>query len=115
MATHDDRLWRLHLRRSLGEALTADERSDLDAWYAEQDQAEALALGLSSEVNDLSPLKQQVDAILERIVTTWLERYRQLAGVLDQLVEQQAELIREQRALLTEQRTVLQRLFDRLE
>lgn len=70
MATHDDRLWRLHLRRSLGEALTADERSDLDAWYAEQDQAEALALGLSSEVNDLSPLKQQVDAILERIVTT---------------------------------------------
>ena len=70
MATHDDRLWRLHLRRSLGEALTADERSDLDAWYAEQDQAEALAFGLSSEVNDLSPLKQQVDAILERIVTT---------------------------------------------
>lgn len=45
----------------------------------------------------------------------WLERYRQLAAVLDQLVEQQAELIREQRTLLTEQRTLLQRLFERLE
>ena len=70
MATHDERVWRLHLRRSLGEALTADEQSDLDAWYAEQDKAEALALGLSSEVDELSPLKQQVDAILERIVAT---------------------------------------------
>lgn len=45
----------------------------------------------------------------------WLERYRQLAAVLDQLVEQQAELIREQRALLTEQRTLLQRLFEGLD
>ncbi len=72
MGTQDDRFWRLHLRRSLGEALTADEQSDLDAWYEEYDRAEALALGLSSEVNDLSLLKQQVDAILERIVTTSL-------------------------------------------
>ncbi len=72
MATSDDRLWRLHLRRSLGEALTAHEHSELDAWYAEQDQAEALALGLSTEANDLSPLKKQVDAILGRIVATSL-------------------------------------------
>jgi hypothetical protein len=70
MATHDDRLWKLHLRRSLGEGLTADEQADLDAWYAEQDEPEALALGLSSQVDELSPLKQQVDAILGRIVTT---------------------------------------------
>jgi predicted nucleic acid-binding Zn-ribbon protein len=70
MATQDDRLWELHLRRSLGEALTVDEQADLDAWYAEQDQAEALALGLSSETDELSALKQQVDAILIRIVTT---------------------------------------------
>lgn len=70
MGTQDDRSWRLHLRRSLGEALTAEDQSDLDAWYAEQDQAEALALGLSTEANDLIPLKKQVDVILERIVTT---------------------------------------------
>lgn len=70
MATQDDRLWRLHLRRSPGETLTADEQSDLNAWYAKQDQAETLALDLSSEANDLSPLKQRVDTILERIVAT---------------------------------------------
>jgi hypothetical protein len=50
--------------------LTADEQADLDAGYAEQDEPEALALGLSSQVDELSPLKQQVDAILGRIVTT---------------------------------------------
>lgn len=72
MATSDDRLWRLHLRRSLGEVLTAGEQTDLAAWYAEQDQAETLALGLASNVDELSPLKQQVDAILGRIVATSL-------------------------------------------
>ncbi len=72
MGTQDDRIWRLHLRRSLGETLTADEQSDIDAWYEEHDRAEAMALGLSSEANDLTLLKQQVDAILERIVTTSL-------------------------------------------
>lgn len=70
MATQDDRLWKLHLRRSLGEGLTEDEQSALDAWYEDHNQAEALALGLSSEADELSALKQQVDAILDRIVTT---------------------------------------------
>jgi hypothetical protein len=45
----------------------------------------------------------------------WLERYRQLAAVLDQLVEQQAQVIREQKALLAEQRQLLQRLLQRLD
>jgi hypothetical protein len=72
MATFDDRLWRLHLRRSLGEELTADEQTDLAVWCAEQDQAETLALGLASNMDELSPLKQQVDAILGRIVATSL-------------------------------------------
>jgi len=45
----------------------------------------------------------------------WLERYRQLATVLEQLVEQQAQLIREQRGLLAEQRELLRRLFERLD
>ena len=70
MATPDDRLWKLHLRKVLGELLTSNEQVELDAWYAEQDQAEAMALDLSSELDDSNPLKRQVDAILERIVTT---------------------------------------------
>jgi hypothetical protein len=57
--------------------------------------------------------RQKKRKVLEDV--HWLERYRQLAAVLDQLVEQQAELIREQRSLLTEQRTLLQRLSERLE
>lgn len=44
----------------------------------------------------------------------WLERYRQLANILEQLVIQQADLIREQRALLAEQRDLLHRFLDRL-
>ena len=70
MATSDDRLWKLHLRKALGELLAPKEQADLDAWYAEQDQAEALSLGVALESIDLGPLKQQVDAILGRIVTT---------------------------------------------
>lgn len=46
--------------------------------------------------------------------TEWLERYRQLAAVLEQLVDQQAQLITQQRALLAEQRELLRRLFGRL-
>lgn len=46
--------------------------------------------------------------------TEWLERYRQLAAVLEQLVAQQAQLITQQRALLAEQRELLRRLFGRL-
>ena len=43
--------------------------------------------------------------------TEWLERYRQLAAVLEQLVDQHVQLMRQQRALLAEQRELLQRLF----
>lgn len=70
MAESDDRLWKLHLSKARGEVLTSAEQADLDAWYAEQDQAEALALGLARNASTLEPLKQQVDAVLERIVTT---------------------------------------------
>ena len=102
MGTQDDRIWRLHLRRSLGEALTADEQSDLDAWYADQDRTEALALGLSTEANDLSPLKKQVDAILERIVTTSLS--------IQTMANENEALRRENQALRQQltQRRVLQ-------
>lgn len=70
MATTDGRLWELHLRKARGESLTPAEQADLDAWYVEQDQAEALMLGLSRGASNLSPLKQQVNEVLGRIVTT---------------------------------------------
>lgn len=70
MTTPDDVLWNLHLRKSLGESLTAEDESRLTAWYAEQDQAEAAVLGLAPESSELDAIKRQVDTILGRIVTT---------------------------------------------
>lgn len=70
MTKTDDVLWNLHLRKSLGEALTAEEESRLAAWYAEQDQVEAMVLGLAPESSELDAIKRQVDAILGRIATT---------------------------------------------
>ena len=101
MATPDDHLWKLHLRKSLGELLTAEEQADLDAWYAEQDESEAVALGITLESTDLSSLKQKVDAILGRIVTTSL--------AIQSLAEENETLRRENKTLRGQlaQRTVL--------
>lgn len=70
MAESDNRLWQLHLRKAQGEDLTSQEDADLAAWYAEQDQAEALALGIAENVDTSDSLTYQIDAILERIITT---------------------------------------------
>jgi len=92
----------LHLRKVLGELLTSNEQVELDAWYAEQDQAEATALGLSSEMEDLSPLKQQVDAILKRIVTT--SQSIQTMAIENEALRRENMVLRQQLA----QRRVLQ-------
>lgn len=70
MTSTDYVLWNLHLRKSLGEALTAGEEGRLAAWYAEQDQVEAIVLGPAPESSELDAIKGQVDTILGRIVTT---------------------------------------------
>ena len=70
MTTPGDVLWNLHLRNSLGESLTAGEASRLAAWYAEQDQVEAMVLGLAPKSSELDAIKRQVDTIFGRIVTT---------------------------------------------
>lgn len=70
MTNADNVLWNLHLRKSLGEALTAEEESRLAAWYADQDQAEAAVLGLVPESSELEAIKRQVDTILGRIAAT---------------------------------------------
>jgi regulator of replication initiation timing len=70
MTSADHVLWNLHLRKSLGEALTAEEESQLAVWYAEQDQAEAAVFGLTPESSELDAIKRQVDTILGRIAAT---------------------------------------------
>lgn len=70
MAVADDLLWKLHLRNARGEVLTTSEQAGLDAWYAEQDQAEMLQLGLARNSKNPGLLREQVDDILGRIITT---------------------------------------------
>lgn len=70
MAESDNLLWQLHLRKARGEDLTSGEEADLAAWYAEQDRVEALTLGIAENVNTSDPLTHQIDAILDRIITT---------------------------------------------
>lgn len=91
MAESDERLWKLHLSKARGAVLTSAEQVELDAWYAEQDQAEALALGIAQNASTLEPLKQQVDAVLERIVAT--------SRSIQSLTAENETLRRENRAL----------------
>ena len=96
MAESDDRLWKLHLSKARGDVLTSAEQADLDAWYAEQDQAEALALGLARNASTLEPLKQQVDAVLERIVAT--SRSIQALAAENENLRQENKVLRQQLA-----------------
>ena len=91
MTTSDNALWNLHLRQSLGEALTPEEQGELGFWYAEQDRAEAAALGLGVDTSHVDTLKQQVDAILARIVIT--------SQAIQSLTEENETLRRENKSL----------------
>jgi len=91
----DERGQQLHDRATRGQALSPDERAQLDDWYAAQDRMEAAELGLvRTEV--IASLQAQIDAVL----------------ILKQLLAQQAALMEEQQLLLEEQRRLLQRLFE---
>jgi hypothetical protein len=53
---------RLHDRETRGELLTPEEQTQLDAWYAQQDAAEAMILeGYSMELPDLAMLQNHVE------------------------------------------------------
>ncbi len=59
----------LHDRASQGVELSAAEQSRLDAWYAEQDHAEAESLGLTRPPQRLDALQRQVETALGQILT----------------------------------------------
>ncbi|MBP1468754.1 hypothetical protein EYB53_023770 [Candidatus Chloroploca sp. M-50] len=90
----------LHDRFSRGEALSDDERSLLEAWYAEQDRAEQGTLPLSPASDPTAHLQDQIaqtahqlEVITQQITATLTanESLRQeIAGLHARLVHQGA-------------------------
>ena len=68
--TNDAKARELHDRATRGEALTADEQVQLQAWYSEQDQAEFQQLRLSASATDDAELATKIAATLNQIAAT---------------------------------------------
>ncbi len=60
----------LHGRAVRGEALSADEQAQLEAWYDEMDRAEMAMLNIGARANALESLQAEVDAEQARILVT---------------------------------------------
>ncbi|MCI0696768.1 hypothetical protein L0337_32780 [candidate division KSB1 bacterium] len=92
----------LHGRAVRGEALSADEQAQLEAWYAEMDRAEMAMLNLGARTQALESLQAEVDAELTRIIAI-TKRIQEL--------NEESEALRRQNAALYQQlieRAVLQ-------
>jgi len=59
----------LHGRAVRGEALSAEEQAQLEAWYAEMDRAEMARLSSAASAKAVESLRDEADAELERIIT----------------------------------------------
>lgn len=62
--TMNSRGQELHDRLTRGATLSADERTTLEAWYAEQDREEMAILAASAPLEELARLRQQVEEAL---------------------------------------------------
>jgi peptidoglycan hydrolase CwlO-like protein len=65
----EDVVKQLHDKATRGASLTGEEQAQLEAWYAEQDQAESEGLGLTHVSPRLAPLQAQVETTLTQLVT----------------------------------------------
>jgi peptidoglycan hydrolase CwlO-like protein len=59
----------LHDRATRGEALSVEERAQLEDWYATQDRAEADQLGLTATAETVDSLQTQIDSALAQLAT----------------------------------------------
>src|SRR5690349_7727348 len=65
----DQDLQGLHDRATRGEELNADERAALEAWYAQQDQAESQLLLEQTSLDTLAQLRTQIAAAAAQLET----------------------------------------------
>ncbi len=59
----------LHDRATRGDALSPDEKAQLEEWYKTQDRDELAVLGLSATVKKVKSLQTQVDVTLAQLTT----------------------------------------------
>jgi hypothetical protein len=69
MMSTDDLAKQLHDKASRGIVLSAEEQAQLEAWYAEQDQAESAVLGPTSSPQRRAALHTQVETALAQLRT----------------------------------------------
>jgi hypothetical protein len=66
---NDQDLQALHDRSTRGESLNADEQAALEAWYAQQDQAESQLLTGQTSPETLTQLRTQIAAAAAQLET----------------------------------------------
>ncbi len=87
----------LHDRATRGKALSAEEQTQLEVWYAIQDNAEMARLGLTEKAQteeSVESLRAQIDSALARI-TTITKRIQELTAENDTLRREIATLQRQ--------------------
>jgi hypothetical protein len=82
----------LHDRETIGEQLTAKEKAQLDAWYAQKDAAEKSMLEAAQlPLPNLVTLQAQVDIAIEQL-TTGVQQLQQITQENKSLREEIAEI-----------------------
>jgi len=85
---------KLHDRATRGGVLSAEERGQLEEWYAKMDREEAEMLGLAAPANTTDELRAQVDSALAQLVAA-AKRVQELAKENDALRREIASLRRQ--------------------
>jgi hypothetical protein len=82
----------LHDRETIGESLTAQEKEQLDAWYAQKDVAEKSMLEATQvPLPNLIALQDQVDIAIEQL-TVGVQRLHQITQENKSLRKEIAEI-----------------------
>ncbi|MBI4330319.1 MAG: hypothetical protein HY673_03445 [Chloroflexi bacterium] len=75
----DDLAKQLHDKVTRGEPLSVEEQMQLEKWYALQDNAESMALNLTTAEKTLTNLQTQIDAALVQLMTV-TKRIQEIAA-----------------------------------
>lgn len=84
MTQDENKAKELHDRSTRGQALTAEEQAQLEAWYQEQDQTEFQQLGLTASTLANTALSEQIGTTLEQLAKV-TARIKTLAAENDAL------------------------------